>query len=384
MPHLQSPALAKGMPDVLVIGAGVFGLSTARAAAEAGMAVTLVEAAQVGSGASGGVLGALMPHMPARWNAKKAFQFHALAGLEGYIARLEAETGLETGYRRCGRVLPITTADLLAHHHARAAEARTHWNAGLTGFSYEIEQACEHAAWLAPEAAPFGVVRETLAARISPRRYLQALAHSCATRGRLITAAPVASISSNSAAPAITLADGQVLSAGSIVLAQGFSSFAMLEALTGKPLGEGEKGQALRVAAPDLSGMPAVYCDGLYVVPHGDGTVAIGSTAIAGRTDTEAEPGPAAALLARAIRFCPALAGRELVETWAGVRPKPFGRDPLVGRIPGLDGIFAATGGFKISFGIAHLVGGALAAELAGKEPEHPLPPTFHASAHFA
>ncbi|MFN3500185.1 MAG: NAD(P)/FAD-dependent oxidoreductase, partial [Pannonibacter indicus] len=119
MTQQPSPAILQGAPDVLVIGAGVFGLSTARAAAEAGLSVTLVEADQVGSGASGGVLGALMPHMPARWNAKKAFQFEALAGLEGHIARLEAETGLETGYRRCGRVLPITTADLLAHHHAR-------------------------------------------------------------------------------------------------------------------------------------------------------------------------------------------------------------------------------------------------------------------------
>ncbi|WP_430512955.1 NAD(P)/FAD-dependent oxidoreductase [Pannonibacter phragmitetus] len=219
-------------------------------------------------------------------------------------------------------------------------------------------------------------MRETLAARISPRRYLQALAKAFSTRGRLITGTPVASVSGSGSgsAPSVTLADGKVLSAGAIVLAQGFSSFAMLEALTGKPLGEGEKGQALRIAAPELAGMPAVYCDGLYVVPHGDGTVAIGSTAIAGRTDTEAEPGPAAALLTRAIRFCPALEGRELVETWAGVRPKPFGRDPLVGRIPGFDGIFAATGGFKISFGIAHLVGAALAAELAGKEPEHPCP----------
>ncbi|MEH0073945.1 FAD-dependent oxidoreductase [Pannonibacter sp. Pt2] len=382
MTQQPSPAILQGAPDVLVIGAGVFGLSTARAAAEAGLSVTLVEAAQVGSGASGGVLGALMPHMPARWNAKKAFQFEALAGLEGHIARLEGETGLETGYRRCGRVLPITTADLLAHHNARAAEARTHWNTPATGFAYEIEEAGNHAAWLAPEAAPFGVVRETLAARISPRRYLQALAQAFSARGRLITGAPVARVSGS--APSVTLADGQVLSAGAVVLAQGFSSFAVLEALTGKPLGEGEKGQALRLAAPELSTMPAVYCDGLYVVPHGDGTVAIGSTAIAGRTDTEAEPGPAAALLARAIRFCPALAGRELVETWAGVRPKPFGRDPLVGRIPGFNRIFAATGGFKISFGIAHLVGAALAAELAGKEPEHPLPPTFRASAHFA
>ena len=89
--------------DLRVAGAGVVGLWTARLAAARGLKVLVLEARAAGSGASGGLPGALMPHMPEQWNPKKQFQFEALASLESEVEKLEAETGLACGYRRCGR-----------------------------------------------------------------------------------------------------------------------------------------------------------------------------------------------------------------------------------------------------------------------------------------
>nr|WP_280116308.1 FAD-dependent oxidoreductase [Pannonibacter sp. XCT-34] len=383
---LAEPQPVTKSPDVVVIGAGIFGLSVARAAVRRGMRVTLVEAAAIGSGASGGVLGALMPHMPARWNAKKAFQFEALAALSGLVADLEAETGLDCGYRRCGRILPITTADLRAHHEARAAEARTRWSTATTGFGYELVDAGALGGWLAPEAAPFGAVLETLAARVSPRAYLAALAASLASapdgRGQIRLGDGLARL--DDATGTVHLVSGDRIRAERIVLAQGFAAFSALAALTGKTLGEGQKGQAIRVAVEVPASLPALYCDGLYVVPHADGSVAIGSTALTGVTDTKPEPAATADLLERAVRFCPQLAGAPVLEAWAGIRPKPAARDPLVGRVPGLERSFVATGGFKTGFGLAHRVAAALVSELLGETPEHPLPASFRPEAHFA
>jgi len=48
--------------DLLIVGGGVQGLWIARSAILAGMSVALVEANVCGTGASGGLLGALMPH----------------------------------------------------------------------------------------------------------------------------------------------------------------------------------------------------------------------------------------------------------------------------------------------------------------------------------
>jgi hypothetical protein len=116
-------------PDLLVVGAGVAGLWLALKAARAGLSVTLVERDRIGAGASGGFLGALMPHSPDRWNGKKDFQFRALVDLEGEVARLESETGLDCGYKRVGRLLPLGTEQARNAALANIAEARTNWGA---------------------------------------------------------------------------------------------------------------------------------------------------------------------------------------------------------------------------------------------------------------
>ncbi|ADZ71456.1 NAD(P)/FAD-dependent oxidoreductase [Polymorphum gilvum] len=378
--------------DLAVVGAGVFGLSLARAAVARGLSVVVIEERAVGAGASGGVLGALMPHMPARWNAKKAFQFEALTTLAGHVAALEAETGLATGYRRCGRVMPIATADRRAHHLERAEESRLRWRTDETGYAYRVEEAGAHARWLAPETAPFGVVVETLAARVSPRCYLAALAASVGARAEILVGRAFAGF--DEAAGRVRLADGTTLAARSLALANGYRAFAAIEALSesrsetlsealdGRGIGAGEKGQALLLEGGGLEAMPAVYCDGLYVVPHDDGTVAVGSTADADLSDPRPDPAQTAALLSRARAFCPALEGCALLEAWAGIRPKPAARDPLVGLLPGCRQVFAATGGFKIGFAIAHLVADALAAEIAGEAARVALPPSFRPAHH--
>ncbi|HIF77741.1 MAG TPA: FAD-binding oxidoreductase, partial [Sulfitobacter sp.] len=62
------------MVDVTVRGAGIFGLSVAWACALRGASVQVVDPAGPAAGASGGIVGALAPHVPENWNAKKAFQ----------------------------------------------------------------------------------------------------------------------------------------------------------------------------------------------------------------------------------------------------------------------------------------------------------------------
>ena len=95
------------MVDLLIVGGGIMGLWAAVMADRAGLKTVLVERDRIGAGASGGVLGALMPYMPDRWDVKKQFQFDALVTLEQEIAGLEAQTGMSAGYRRSGRLMPL-------------------------------------------------------------------------------------------------------------------------------------------------------------------------------------------------------------------------------------------------------------------------------------
>ncbi len=76
------------------------GLWAAFEAGKAGLKTVLIDVQGVGAGASGGLLGALMPHMPDRWSVKKQFQFDALVSLEARIAELEAQVEQLTAPKR--------------------------------------------------------------------------------------------------------------------------------------------------------------------------------------------------------------------------------------------------------------------------------------------
>ena len=62
------------------------GLWAAVKAERMGINALLLEAGRLGDGASGGLLGALKPHIPDRWSDKKQFQYDALVALEKQIA----------------------------------------------------------------------------------------------------------------------------------------------------------------------------------------------------------------------------------------------------------------------------------------------------------
>lgn len=348
-------------PDILVIGGGVFGLSAAFAAHRAGASVTVLEAAHPGAGSSGGVVGALTPHAPTRWRPMMAFQFAALRTLPNRVHDLVQRTGKDPGYRLTGRAAPIATEKALARAHADCAAASGVWgDAGTMAIRPAADFPSIH-----PDAAPYGVLFDTISALISPRDYLQAL----------VAALPVGTIRSARVTelrpgPSVRTTAGD-FAAKLIIVAAGWQGWALLP----PPLrGRGVKGQAalLRV---DPGDMPVVTHDGLYIIPHRV-SVAVGSTSEKSWDHSQVDAG-LDALLVKAAAAVPALAGAPVIERWAGIRPKPPGREPLVGAVPGLPGVWVAGGGFKIGFGIAHAVGDAVVAAILGQSPPIGLPDSF-------
>jgi glycine oxidase len=189
-------------------------------------------------------------------------------------------------------------------------------------------------------ASPSGwLVEDTLSARIQPRMALVALD------------------------AAFRLAGGEVLrdgdETGQVIHATGVRGLDALSAALGRKVGSGVKGQALalRFEARDR---PQLFVDGLHVVPHADGTVAVGSTSETSWTEPGTD-GQLDGLQARAVAALPALAGAEVVARWAGIRPRAASRAPLLGAWPGRDGHYVANGGFKIGFGMAPKVAEVMA-----------------------
>jgi glycine/D-amino acid oxidase-like deaminating enzyme len=320
--------------DVTVLGAGIFGMSVAWACARRGARVRVIDPSGPGAGSSGGLVGALSPHVPEAWNEKKAFQLESLLMASGWWAEVEASGGVASGYARCGRLQPLADAAAVELAQRRAATAAELWRGAaewrvvpVTGAPWE------------PVSPSGWLVEDTLSARLSPRMALAALGAALLARGAEVLRAGEA--------------------AGAVVHATGVQGLAELSAALGRKIGSGVKGQALalRFEARDR---PQLFVDGLHVVPHADGTVAVGSTSETSWTE-EGPDGQLEGLHARAVAAVPALAAAPVVARWAGVRPRAVSRAPVLGPWPGRAGHFLANGGFKIGFGMAPKVAEVMA-----------------------
>ncbi|MEM9140328.1 MAG: FAD-binding oxidoreductase [Pseudomonadota bacterium] len=355
------------MTDILVIGGGVFGLSVAYAAVKAGLDVQVVDAEHPGAGASGGIVGALTAHAPTRWRPMMAFQFQALLDLPGRIAEIEAATGLSAGYARTGRWTPLGTEKARARAEADVDAAPTTWgDRAATAIIEDLPP--EAQPWITPKAARFGVQTDTISARIDPRAYVAALA--AAVGPDRITQRKVLRVE-----PGFARTATGGLPARHIVLAAGWQGWDLVAAFDPALAGRGVKGQAalMRVAEAPAK---VIYREGIYVIPHATGLVAVGSTS-ENHFDTSDVDEKLDHLIAQARHLSPALEGAEVVERWSGLRPKPPHREPVIGPIPGAPRVWIAGGGFKIGFGIAHAAGDALVAMIQGQETANPVPETF-------
>ena len=113
--------------DLTVRGGGIFGLSIAWEAVQRGASVRLIETVAIGAGSSGGLVGALSPHVPENWNEKKAFQLDSLLAAQVWWAGVEAASGLVSGYGRTGRLQPLADAAAVDLARARAVSAAGLW-----------------------------------------------------------------------------------------------------------------------------------------------------------------------------------------------------------------------------------------------------------------
>lgn len=371
----QSQA-SKNSTDLLVVGGGVMGLWAALKASRLGLKTTLVEARTIGSGASGGLLGALMPYMPDNWDDKKAFQFRSLLALEEEIAALEDQTGLSAGYRRSGRLIPLPKPHLRVIAERHEKDALRNWKDGKRQFYWGVTDHDPNIHAISSEFCASGVVVDTLAARVSPRAYIAVLKRALehCNHVRLIEHVAVNAIDQTHSRAA--LSNGEVISFGHVIIASGHEAFPLLGQALSQPadlkLGAPIKGQSALLRAKIDPTAPVIFLNGIYIIPHEDGTVAVGSTSENRFDEPFSIDGQLETLLEQAAHIRPELRQAEVIERWAGLRPRAIGREPMVGSVPSMENIVALAGGFKITFGLAHHLAGAALAFLTGQKPDMP------------
>ncbi|MGK8233270.1 Glycine oxidase [Roseovarius sp. EC-HK134] len=322
------------MVDITVMGAGIFGLSVAWSCARRGARVRVIDPHDPGAGASGGIVGAMAPHVPELWNSKKAFQLDSLLMAAGFWAEVAEVSNLSPGYASLGRLQPIADAAALALAQERSQNAATLWQGQA---EWRIIPAS--GPWC-PETDTGQIIHDTLTARLHPRQACAALVAALHARGaEVVTEGPMT---------------------GRILWATGIAGLEALSAAHTRSVGNGVKGQGALLAF-DARNQPQIFANQVHIVPHEDGTTAVGSTSERNYDDPTSTDAQLDDVIARAVAAVPALAGAPVVARWAGVRPRSRSRAPMLGAHPFRPGEFVANGGFKIGFGMAPKVGAVMA-----------------------
>ena len=359
-------------PDVLVLGGGVIGLSTAYFLAREGVRVAVVDKGDFGQESSWAGAGILPGGNPKR--AKSALgrlRAHSIALFPDISAELRERTGIDNGYLRCGGLELRRSADALERQRVENL-VREERGEGLhcEVLDADLLRALEPA--LSPELP--GAVHFPEMAQVRNPRHLKALIAGCAALGvQLRPGCPVYGVErAGERVTAVQTPEGP-LTADRFLIAAGAWSDMLVQLVGWRTHVRPVRGQIVMLAAQPPVLRRVLLAGDHYLVPRPDGRVLVGSTeedvGFDKRTTAEAVQG----LLGLALRLVPGLAAAPVERCWAGLRPgSPDGR-PFLGPVPGCANLFVATGHFRSGIMLSLGTGLVMTELLLGREPTVPL-----------
>jgi glycine oxidase len=365
------------MPECLIVGGGVIGLSLAYELSQTDFRVSVIDRGPIGKVASWAGAGILPP-------ANATTALHPLDKLRALSHRLHAEwasqlkyqTGIDTGYRQCGGLYIARSAGEVA--------ALAGMKELLTEEQLDFERLdVSHVAELEPALTTLVEQGKLKAAYRLPDEaqlrnpdHLRALQTACAQRGVtfqdnveakrfVIAGRRIASIETTAG----------MLAADSICITSGAWSRMLLEQLG---LASGimpVRGQMVMFRTERRPFSHVINEGPRYLVPRDDGRVLVGSTEEEvgfDKTTTEAGIGE---LVKLAGEIIPELTANRIERTWAGLRPASFDGFPYMGRVPGLDNAFVSAGHFRSGLTLSPATAVVMSQLIQGKQPEIDLAP---------
>ena len=366
---------------VVVVGAGIVGCATTYELTKRGVAVTLVDRAEVSSGTTGlGEGNALCSDKDEGPELDLA-----VAGMP-LFEEIEELVGERARIRRKGALIVHPDEATWAGEPARAERLLA---AGVNATLLSPDEVRELEPNLTGEIRGALYVPDDL--QCDPRAIAQALAAWSEDHGAEIR--PGTEVSTLEPGEGVHLADGTLLAAEHTVLTAGpWSAPLAATAGLGLPV-EPRKGQLtrLRLPDPDPTFLRRKIVDGSYlasvtstaahrhistvVETTWDGHVIVGSTRERCGFDPAVDDSLAQDVQARAAKLVPALADLPRDSTWVGFRPwLPDGR-PAIGPSRTRPGLWIGTGHEGAGIQLGPITGRLLAQVITGETPELDLSP---------
>jgi sarcosine oxidase subunit beta len=370
--------------DVLIIGGGIAGASTAYHLAALGHHVVLLERGEVASGASGLNAGQIDS---VGWGHAPDLQAYLTAGSLEIFEAVQLDHGEDIELRRSGALQAIHTPE--QHDFTRDRVA------GLRARGYTVELlTVREARSLEPALSPalLGAMYSPLRSQADPVKATRAFAALARRQGaRVLGHHEVVGLTRRAAGGyAVGTSQGECVT-GTLVIAAGAWSGpigAMLELdIPIVPV----RGQMWATAAVppcvfhtmsaaqsalawhrDRGGAPPdlTHRDGRRVTRHlygrqrRNGEILFGGDRELAGWETAPDPAGIEANRGHAIEVLPFLAGLPTARTWAGLMPFSLDGKPLIGRIPGREDLWIVSGLASSGFGRGPMAGKLLAESL--------------------
>jgi glycine oxidase len=357
-------------PDVIVVGAGAIGTSIAYHLAKAGVKVAVFDRGRVGAEATGASAGMIQinpdrttPPALSTLELESARLFPALA------ADLEARTGMDIGYRPAPLLhVALQEGEELALRTHRAWQVDHGVSVGWLDGPAVLD--------LDPTLSP--AIRAALFYhdhhQLLPLNLAQALARAAVDLGAaLYEGAGIDRLLVDGDRVVGVAVGGETVHAGEVVIANGAWASSWSEALRTPIPVRPVRGQMVALRTTGTALRNVVSSAGGYLLTKPDGATYVGTTVEDVGYDARPTVSGIAGLLALVPRIAPRLAGATFVRAWAGLRPGTSDGLPLLGRIPGWDGVTLAAGHFREGILLAPVTGELVADLVARRRPRLPL-----------
>jgi glycine oxidase len=326
---------------IVVIGAGVAGLSIGWRLSQAGAQVTVLERAQPGRGATWASAGMIAATAEIEeGDTPQARLAHRAASLWPHFAReIEEACGIDPGYRVDGTLI-IACSSVEAGSLERRAE-------GSAALEFLTPSAAKLLEPLLSDDVAGGLFNPN-EAQVDNRALVPALGIAFQRAGGVLKINdPVVRFEIENGCAAAARTPFALYRADAFVLAAGAWS-GRIEGLPAEavPAVVPVKGEMIALS-PKGDAIPKhmVWGNEVYLVPRHD-RLLVGATVTREGFDTRITPAAAEWLYAHAVGLMPALAEWDLVDHWAGLRPGSPDDLPLIGA-SSLGGLFVASGQFR-------------------------------------
>ena len=336
--------MSNAQSRIVIIGAGVAGLSIGWRLAQRGVAVTLFERHEAGQGASHAAAGMLAACAEVEPGEEKLFALNraSQALWPQFAAELERASGVTVDLRREGTLVIALTADDRAR---LQHDLEFQHQLGLSPAWLSAAETRRREPLLSPSVV--GAVFSPQDHQVDNRKVVAALRVAAERAGAVIrTHAPVDRVAVEHGRAIGVVSAGELHRADTVVLAAGAWSRS-IEGLPSqaRPPVRPVKGQmlALRMDAERPLLRHVVWAPDVYLVPRHDGRLLVGATVEEKGFDPHLTAGAQLALLNAAWRALPGIEELPIAEAWAGFRPGSRDDAPILGTGP-VEGLIYATG----------------------------------------